>query len=175
MPVNYLGSAKRQFTMYKSLGEKAMAQMDDATLAWQANENSNSVTAIIKHLWGNMRSRWTDFLTTDGEKPWRERDTEFEQENMGREALLKKWEEGWQCLFDALNSITDNDLDKIIFIRNEPHTLLEAINRQIAHYAYHVGQVVYIAKLNIKADWKSLSIPPNKSAEYNAQKYMQGK
>ena len=161
--------------MYKQLAEKALAQIDDEQLNWQANEDSNSVATIIKHMWGNMLSRWTDFLTTDGEKPWRKRDAEFEQEGMDRATLMKKWEEGWQCLFNALNSITDSDLERIIYIRNDGHTILEAINRQIAHYSYHVGQIVYISKLRTKQEWQSLSIPRNKSAEYNAGKFSQEK
>ncbi len=161
--------------MYKQLGEKALAQIDDQQLNWQANEDSNSIAAIVKHMWGNMMSRWTNFLTTDGEKPWRQRDAEFENEVMNRDALLKKWEEGWQYLFNALNSITDDDLEKIIYIRNEGHSILEAINRQIAHYSYHVGQIVYISKLRSKAEWKSLSIPRNKSNEYNTGKFSQDK
>jgi hypothetical protein len=175
MSIQYLDSAKRQFLMYKQLGEKALAQIDDQDLSWQANDDSNSIVIIIKHMWGNMLSRWTDFLTTDGEKPWRQRDAEFENDGLDRATLLKKWEEGWQCLFDALNSISDNDLEKIIYIRNEGHTILEAINRQIAHYSYHVGQIVYISKLRSKAAWKSLSIPRNKSDEYNAGKFSQEK
>ncbi len=173
--MNYLQSANRQFKMYKQLGEKAMAQMSDEALNWQSNEDSNSASMVVKHLWGNMMSRWTDFLTTDGEKPWRQRDAEFDNDVKGREALMAKWEEGWQCLFNALDSITDNDLDKIIYIRNEGHTILEAINRQIAHYSYHVGQIVYIAKLCSNNDWSSLSIPRNQSASYNAGKFAQEK
>ncbi|GAA4465746.1 DUF1572 domain-containing protein [Nemorincola caseinilytica] len=173
--IKYLDSARRQFAMYKQLGEKAMAQMSDEQLLWQANEDSNSVAAIVKHMWGNMMSRWTDFLTTDGEKPWRQRDAEFDNDLAGREEIMKKWEEGWQCLFDALSIITDNDLDKIIYIRNEGHTILEAVNRQISHYCYHVGQIVYIAKLRSTDSWKSLSIPRNASAQYNAGKFAQDK
>ena len=173
--IQYLESAKRQFKMYKQLGEKAMAQMTDDALVWQANEDSNSVQSIVKHLWGNMMSRWTDFLTTDGEKPWRQRDAEFEPETLSREALLKQWEDGWQCLFNALDSITDNDLERIIYIRNDGHTILEAINRQISHYSYHVGQIVYIAKLCSKEGWNSLSIPRNQSNAYNAGKFAQEK
>lgn len=173
--MNYLQSANRQFKMYKQLGEKAMAQMSDEALNWQSNEDSNSTAMVVKHLWGNMMSRWTDFLTTDGEKPWRQRDAEFDNDVKGREAMMAKWEEGWQCLFNALDSITDNDLDKIIYIRNEGHTILEAINRQIAHYSYHVGQIVYIAKLCSNNDWNSLSIPRNQSASYNAGKFAQEK
>ena len=173
--ISYLDSAKRQFTMYKQLGEKAMAQMGEDDLNWHANDDSNSVITIVKHMWGNMMSRWTDFLTTDGEKPWRHRDAEFEQDVLDRQSMMKKWDEGWQCLFAALGSITDDDLEKIIYIRNEGHTILEAINRQIAHYSYHVGQIVYIAKLMSKQEWKSLSIPRNKSSEYNAAKFSQEK
>ncbi len=175
MSIQYLSSAKRQFTMYKQLAEKAIAQIDDAELHWQANEDSNSVVMIVKHMWGNMLSRWTDFLTTDGEKDWRNRDAEFENENISREAMMKLWEEGWQCLFNALESITDDDLERIIFIRNDGHTLLDAINRQISHYSYHVGQIVYISKLRIKTDWNSLSIPRNQSQQYNAKKFSQDK
>ena len=173
--MEYLNSAKRQFMMYKQLGEKAISQIDDKELSWLANEDSNSIVMIVKHLWGNMISRWTDFLTTDGEKPWRQRDAEFENDEWNRETLLKKWQDGWNCLFAALDSITDNDLEKIIYIRNEGHTILEAINRQIAHYSYHVGQIVYISKLRIKDEWHSLSIPRNKSVDYNSGKFSQEK
>jgi hypothetical protein len=173
--INYLDSAKRQFKLYQQLGEKAIAQLDDEQLNWHANEDSNSIAAIVKHLWGNMLSRWTDFLTTDGEKPTRQRDAEFDNEVTDRATLMKKWEEGWECLYHALNSITDADLDRIIYIRNEGHTVLEAINRQIAHYSSHVGQIIYIAKLRSKEEWKSLSIPRNKSNEYNSGKFAQEK
>ena len=172
--MQYLNSAKRQFMMYKHLGEKAIAQTEDKELYWQANEDSNSIVMIVKHMWGNMLSRWTDFMTTDGEKPWRQRDAEFENEEWNRENLMLKWQEGWDCLFKALDSITDDDLEKLIYIRNEGHTILEAINRQIAHYSYHVGQIVYISKLRGK-EWHSLSIPRNKSSEYNSGKFSQKK
>ncbi len=171
MNINYLESAKRQFKMYKQLGEKAIAQLDDQELNWQANEDSNSIATIVKHLSGNMLSRWTDFLTTDGEKPWRLRDAEFENGAVSREQLMATWEKGWQCLFDALNSITDDDLERIIYIRNEGDTILANINRQIAHYAYHVGQIVYASKLRVKTEWHSLSIPRNKSNDYNNAKF----
>ncbi len=173
--IKYLDSAKRQFRMYKQLGEKSMAQMSDEQLNWQANDNTNSVAMIVKHMWGNMMSRWTDFLTTDGEKPWRQRDAEFENDLTGREQIMAKWEEGWQCLFDALDIVTDNDLDKIIYIRNEGHTILEAVNRQISHYCYHVGQIVYVAKVVSNENWQSLSIPRNQSAAYNQEKFAQEK
>ncbi len=175
MSIQYLESAKRQFTMYKQLGEKAMAQIPDEALHWQANEDSNSIAAIVKHMWGNMMSRWTDFLTTDGEKPWRQRDAEFEGSEETRETLMQKWNEGWHCLFSALDSITDDDLGRIIYIRNDGLTVLDAINRQISHYCYHVGQIVYVSKLKIAGQWKSLSIPRNASASYNAGKFAQEK
>jgi hypothetical protein len=173
--IPYLKSADRQFRYYKKLGDDAIAQIDDKALLWQPNEESNSITIIVKHLWGNMLSRWTDFLTTDGEKEWRQRDAEFEGEELTREQLLQKWEEGWQCLFNALGSITDEELEQVVYIRNEGHTVLEAINRQIAHYSYHVGQIVYIAKLVKNEGWKSLSIPRNKSQDYNSDKFSQEK
>jgi len=167
----YLKSAQRQFEYYKGLGEKAIEQIEDEQLAWQPNEESNSIAIIVKHMWGNMLSRWTNFLTEDGEKPWRERDAEFENDVKTREDLLNKWNEGWLCLFAALNSINDEDLDRIVYIRNEGHTILEAINRQLAHYSYHVGQIVYIGKMQKNDSWKSLSIPRNRSAEFNAEKF----
>lgn len=173
--MSYLESAKRQFTLYKHLGDKAMAQISDEALSWQPDEESNSIAIIVKHMWGNMLSRWTDFLTTDGEKPWRDRDGEFVNDLKGREELLQKWEAGWECLFQALNSITDNDLERIIYIRNDGHTIMEAINRQIAHYSYHVGQIVYIARMTVREQWQTLSIARNKSADFNAGKFAQDK
>lgn len=173
--LQYLKSATRQFQYYKKLGDDAMAQLADENLFWQANEDSNSIATIVKHMWGNMLSRWTDFLTTDGEKPWRQRDAEFDNDLQNRQVIVSKWEEGWKCLFDALNSITDEDLGRIIYIRNEGHTVMEAINRQIAHYSYHVGQIVYVAKMLKSDGWKSLSIPRNRSAEYNAGKFAEEK
>ena len=175
MSLQYLDSARRQFAMYKQLGEKAMAQMTDEQLRWRANENGNSVANIVRHMWGNMLSRWTDFLTTDGEKPWRRRDEEFAPSDATRDTIMQWWEEGWKCLFDALNSITDDDLGHTIYIRNEGGSVLSAINRQIAHYSYHVGQIVYAAKICSGSAWQSLSIPHNQSASYNATKFNQEK
>jgi hypothetical protein len=172
---NYLSSSLRQFRYYKSLGDKAMAQTSDDGLFWQAGIDSNSIATIVKHLWGNMLSRWTNFLTEDGEKPWRERDGEFDQETADRNQVLERWEAGWNCLFNALEPLTAADLERIIYIRNEGHTVLEAINRQIAHYAYHVGQIVYIAKLLNNERWQSLSIPRNQSQAYNAGMFAQEK
>jgi Protein of unknown function (DUF1572) len=162
------------FKMYQALGEKAMAQLADEKLFWQANEESNSIATIVKHMWGNMQSRWTDFLTTDGEKPWRQRDAEFENDLDTRDAVLAKWHEGWQYVYDALESLTDDELERIVYIRNEGMPVIEAIDRQVAHYAYHVGQIVYIAKLHA-GDWQSLTIPRNKSKDYNANKFSQEK
>jgi len=158
----YLESVHKPFLYYKMLGERTITQLDDAALHWQYNEESNSIAIIIKHLWGNMLSRWTDFLTTDGEKTWRKRDNEFEDELPDRAALMARWEEGWACLFHALDSLTLEDMDKIVFIRNEAHTIMEAINRQLAHYSYHVGQIVYVGKMIKNDDWQTLSIARNR-------------
>jgi hypothetical protein len=166
-----LESARKLFLYYKTLGERTIAQLDDAALHWQYNEESNSIAVIIKHLWGNMLSRWTDFLTSDGEKSWRKRDEEFENEHLDHVELLARWEAGWACLFDALDSLAPEDLDQIVYIRNEGHTVMEAINRQIAHYAYHVGQIVFIGKMVKNQDWQTLSIARNRSDAFNAEKF----
>ena len=171
----YLTSIKKLFTYYKNLGDDAIAQVTDEKLFVQPNEDSNSIAIIIQHMAGNMLSRWTDFLTTDGEKEWRNRDAEFELYVTNKEDLLVFWNKGWQCLFDAIENLKDDDLDKIIYIRNEGHTVLEAINRQLAHYSYHVGQIVYLAKLLHNNEWKSLSIPKNKSQNYNQDKFSKEK
>lgn len=175
MKTDYLISVKKQFFYYQSLGEKAMAQLEESQLFWQSNEDSNSIAVIVQHLHGNMRSRWTDFLTTDGEKPWRNRDGEFENELQTREAVMQQWRAGWDCLLQALESLTEDDLEKIIYIRNEGHTVTEAINRQLAHYPYHVGQIVYIAKMVKTTPWNTLSIPKNESKAYNSEKFAQEK
>jgi ribosomal 50S subunit-associated protein YjgA (DUF615 family) len=157
------------------LGEKTFEQLSDEQLFYKVNEESNSIAIIVQHLWGNMMSRWTDFLTSDGEKEWRKRDDEFEEIVKKREELLKKWKEGWKCLFDTLNSLKEEDLDKIVYIRNEGHTAMEAISRQLAHYPYHIGQIVFIGKIMKNADWKSLSIPKDQSKNYNSDKFSQEK
>ena len=175
MTKDYIDSIKKQFEYYKLLGEKTIEQMSDEALFWQYNETSNSVATIVKHMAGNMLSRWTDFLTTDGEKEWRNRDSEFENDLNTREALMQKWNEGWKCFFDAVNSLTDEDLGKIIYIRNQGHTVCEAINRQLAHYPYHVGQIVFIGKMVCDENWKSLSIPKGTSKTYNTEKFAQPK
>lgn len=172
---DFLESARKQFEHYKTLGEKSFAQVSDEGLFWQYNGASNSIATIVKHLWGNMMSRWTDFLTTDGEKEWRNREAEFENDIASREEMMTRWNEGWKCLFDALDSITIADLDKMVFIRNMGQTVTEAINRQLAHYPYHIGQIVYIARMIQDDQWQSLSIPKGKSQEYNADKFAKPK
>ena len=169
---HFLASAIRQFGHYKLLGEKTFAQLPDEGLFWQPDEGSNSIGMIVQHLSGNMKSRWTNFLQEDGEKPWRNRDTEFEPQLASRESLLQAWEEGWACLFDALHSITGDDLARTIHIRKEPHLIMEAIHRQLAHYPYHVGQIVLIGKMLARENWTSLTIPRGGSDAFNAAKGM---
>ncbi|MFV5697987.1 DUF1572 family protein [Flavobacterium sp. ZT3R17] len=171
----YLESVKKQFLYYKTLGEKAMEQLEPEQLFVSVNEDTNSIATIVKHLSGNMLSRWTDFFTSDGEKEWRNRDEEFENDLESKEAVLNAWNKGWHCLFDALNGLQTEQLSQIIYIRNEGHTVVEAINRQLAHYPYHVGQIVFYAKQLKNSDWESLSIPKNKSDSYNATKFAQEK
>jgi len=168
---SFLTSVRKEFQYYKSLGEKTFAQVTDAELLWQANEQSNSIAIIVNHLNGNMLSRWTDFTTSDGEKEWRTRDAEFENIITNRAQLSAKWEEGWVCLFNALDDLKEEDLEKEIYIRNMGHTITEAIHRQLAHYSYHIGQIVFLGKLVKDAEWNSLSIPKNKSKEYNKEKF----
>ncbi|MGZ3930966.1 MAG: DUF1572 domain-containing protein [Bacteroidia bacterium] len=172
---NYLESIKKQFLYYKSLGQKAMDQVPDEKLFWQYNMESNSIAIIVKHLSGNMLSRWTDFLTSDGEKEWRQRDGEFENDIQTRDDLMKVWNKGWDCLEHTLNSLTADDLTKTVYIRNQGCTAADAINRQLAHYPYHIGQIVFIAKMIEDGKWKSLSIPKNQSAAYNSEKFSQPK
>lgn len=175
MSANYLDSIKRQFLYYKDLGEKAIEQTPEEKLVWQYNAESNSIATIVKHLNGNMISRWTDFLTSDGEKEWRNRDGEFENDIRTKAQVLEVWNKGWDCFFNTINSLSTDDLLKIIYIRNQGHTVMEAINRQLAHYPYHIGQIVFVAKMIANEKWESLSIPRNKSQDYNAEKFSQEK
>ncbi|PCJ82430.1 MAG: hypothetical protein COA57_13305 [Flavobacteriales bacterium] len=168
--LSHLENTKSLFRYYKSLGERAIAQLDDEQIKWHQNENSNSISIIVKHLSGNMLSRWTDFLTTDGEKSWRQRDDEFVNSIENKQELLLAWNKGWDCLFNAIDPLTENDLQKIVYIRDEGHTVMEAINRQLAHYAYHIGQIIFVAKILKGEEWQSLSIPKGKSSEYNKEK-----
>ena len=160
--MGYLESAKGVFLTYKKLGETSLNRISDADMIWSANEDCNSAAVIVKHMHGNMISRWTDFLTTDGEKPWRQRDGEFDNNQDSRVALMELWEVGWKRVFETLGELSEADLEKTVHIRGEAHTVTEAINRQIAHYSYHVGQLVYIAKLRSQTEWDSLTIPRKK-------------
>ncbi len=166
----YLTDIIRLFQRQKRLGEGAMAQLSEEEIFRPLDQESNSVAIIVKHLAGNMRSRWTDFLTSDGEKPDRNRDQEFLLEQGGsREQVMRWWEDGWRCAFQALESLRPEDLLRSVFIRGEEHSVLQAINRQLDHYAYHVGQIVFLAKHWKDREWKSLSIPRGKSAEFRAR------
>ena len=169
MKEDYLNTVRKQFLYYKSLGEKTFAQLTDEQFFYPPNAESNSIAIIIKHLHGNMMSRWTDFLTTDGEKKWRQRDDEFEIGLEKKEDLILKWEQGWLCFFAALDEMQKHELSTKIFIRKEQHTFIDAVNRQLAHYSYHVGQIVYLGKLIAGENWKSLSILKNQSAKFNKE------
>jgi hypothetical protein len=168
---SYVKDSIDLFRYYKKLAERAMAQCPDEGLFAMLDAESNSIAVIVKHMAGNMRSRWTDFLTTDGEKPDRNRDTEFEQPPQSRAELLELWERGWKYLFNALMPLTDADLTRTVMIRTEPHSVMQAINRQVAHYAHHIGQIVFLAKhVTAKATgkWESLSIPRGQSKQFAA-------
>jgi len=167
---SYVKDSTSLFVYYKKLAERAMDQVPDEALVTTLDDaESNSIAIIVKHLAGNMRSRWTDFLTSDGEKPDRNRDTEFETPPQSRAELLAMWERGWKHVFDALETVKDEDLGRTVTVRKEPHSVMQAINRQLAHYSYHVGQIVCIAKHFAGPDWNSLTIPRRKSAEFNAR------
>jgi len=171
----YIESAKKQMLYYKTIAEKAIDQLEDSQLFISVNDDTNSIAVIIKHMAGNMLSRWTDFLTTDGEKEWRNRDGEFENEFTTKQELLTFWNKGWDCFFTTINSLQPEDLSKIIYIRNQGQTVVDAINRQLCHYPYHIGQIVFYAKMLKKSSWESLSIPKNKSNDYNADKFSKEK
>ena len=166
MEETYLISCIKQLKYYKSLGEKAMLQIKDEHLFVCHNEECNSIATIVKHLYGNMLSRWTDFLTTDGEKEWRERDAEFTNDLHSREELMKFWDNGWGVVFAALNSLKSDDLMKIVYIRGEKHTVIDAINRQLAHYPYHIGQIIFISKM-FSPNWDTLTIKRGGSKQFN--------
>ena len=166
---SYLEDSLSLLRQYKSLAEGAMAQISDDQLTRRLDTESNSIAIVVKHMAGNMRSRWTNFLTTDGEKPDRNRDFEFEAPPTTRAELLQMWESGWRCVFAALEPLTEADLGRTVYIRTQPHSVMQAINRQLAHYAYHVGQIVFLAKHFRSAQWRSLSIPRGKSAEFSGK------
>jgi len=167
---HYLADALYTFSYYKKLAERAFAQISDEDLFKTLDQESNSIAINMKHMAGNMLSRWTDFLTTDGEKPERNRDMEFVMlPETTRDEMLAYWERGWKCVFGAVEPLKPEDLMRTVTIRGQDHTVIQAINRQLAHYAYHVGQIVYLAKHFKSSDWQSLSVPKNKSAEFNAR------
>jgi Protein of unknown function (DUF1572) len=167
---SYIASVRYQFTQYKTLAEKAIDQVPDDKIYWQYNPESNSIAMIVKHMSGNMLSRFTDFYSSDGEKKWRNRDAEFENEHLSREKLKSLWNDGWNCLFHVLENLKKEDLSKTILIRKEEHSVMEAINRQLTHYAYHVGQIIFISKMIADSDWKTLTIAKNASRAFNSQK-----
>lgn len=164
---SYLEDSLTLLRQYKRLGEGAMAQVTEEQLFAAPDAESNSIAIIVKHIAGNMRSRWTDFLATDGEKPNRNRDTEFENPPASRAELLSVWEEGWQRVFSALEPLTEADLSCTVTIRGEPHSVMQAISRQIAHYASHIGQIIFLAKHLQASNWHTLSVPRNRSADFN--------
>jgi uncharacterized damage-inducible protein DinB len=164
---NFKDDALSSFKNYKRLAERAIKQVDDEQFFQQIDPESNSIAVIVKHIAGNQHSRWRDFLTTDGEKASRDRDSEFEMIDDTRETLMEYWETGWQTLFDAIELLKAEDMEKTVTIRGEPHTVVEAINRQLTHYPYHIGQIVFLAKHFRSGEWKTLSVPRNRSAEFN--------
>ncbi|WP_417786465.1 DUF1572 family protein [Tenacibaculum sp.] len=175
MQNSYLESIKKQITYYKSLGDKTFNQLTQEELFYQYNQESNSIAVIAKHIAGNMLSRCTNFFTEDGEKSWRNRDDEFVNTFSTKEEMIAYWEKGWDCFLNTINSLKENDLEKIIYIRNQGHTVTEAINRQICHYPYHIGQIVFLGKMLQNEKWVSLSIPKNASKNFNQEKFSQEK
>jgi len=175
MESSFLSSSIKQFEYYKSLGDKTFEQLNFEDLQKEFVEDGNSISIIVKHLVGNMLSRWTNFLSEDGEKPWRNRDDEFEDTYNSKQDILMAWEMGWQCLFKALKSLTNDELEHIVYIRNQGHTVTEAINRQLSHYPFHIGQIVFLGKLIKGPQWKSLSIPKGQSNDFNVKKFGKAK
>ncbi len=165
----FLKSVIRRLKYYKELGDKTFDQLTNEDFHFQPNKENNSIAVNIQHMAGNMLSRWTDFLTSDGEKEWRNRDTEFEEQDMTKQQLLDFWEKGWTCCIGSLQSLTGDDLLKTIHIRDEGLLVVDAINRQLAHYPYHIGQIIYIARIIKNESWKSLSIPKGGSVQFNQQ------
>ena len=160
----------KRFQYYKELAEKTFDQVSEEQLFWKYNEESNSIATLVKHLSGNMQSRWTNYLTEDGEKSWRKRDSEFENDIQSKAEMMEIWNKGWQVLFEALNQIKEENWNDTIFIRGEKNTVLDAVLRQLAHYPYHVGQIIYIGKMVKDADWKTLSIAKNQSIPFTIEK-----
>lgn len=167
--MDFLKDAIKRFRYYKELADNSFEQLEDQDMFWQPDPESNSIAVIIQHMYGNMLSRWTNFLTEDGEKHWRKRDAEFEPMQCSRQDLMAFWNDGWKCLIDALESLQEEDLNKTVTIRTEPLKVYDAILRQLAHYPYHVGQIVYIGRMIRKEKWHSLSIPKGNSVAYLEQ------
>jgi hypothetical protein len=168
---NYISSVRFEFERYKTLGDKTFEQLSEKDIHWTLNAEDNSIALIVKHLTGNMLSRWTNFLTEDGEKVWRNRENEFSNPYVNKAEMLANWTLGWDCLFTALDQVNDSNFNTIIKIRNENHTIVEALNRQLAHYSGHVGQIVLLGKICKGVDWKSLSIPKGGSQAFNDKKF----
>jgi len=171
MKTEYIKNTQAIFLQYKKLGEKAISQVEEKRLFWEFNNNSNSIAIIVQHMSGNMMSRFTNFYEEDGEKPWRNRDKEFETAVTSRAEMMELWEKGWTVFLSVINNLRDLDLERTIYIRNEPHSVMEAINRQLAHYSYHIGQIVFLSKMVADESWESLSIPRNKSGEFNSKMF----
>ena len=172
-PAHYLESANKEFRRYKSLGDKTFDQLNDQDIHWVPNPDSNSIAIIVKHMVGNMLSRWTDFLQSDGEKAWRRRDTEFQDPYTSKQEMTEAWEKAWALVFDTLESIDEASFYTKVKIRKEDHSVIEAINRQLGHYAYHTGQIVFIAKSILGDRWASLSIPKGGSDDFNRRMFGQ--
>ncbi len=168
---NYLANVKFEFKRYKGYGDNTFLQLSEEELHWQSSENNNSIALIVKHMVGNMLSRWTNFLTEDGEKQWRNRDSEFLAPPQTKVEIVAYWEKGWSCLFEALDQLSQENFNSEINIRGQKHTAIEAINRQLAHYSSHVGQIVFLGKLQKGNQWKSLTIPKGKSKQFNSEMF----
>ncbi len=175
MHSNYILSVKKQFDYYKQLGDQTFAQLSEEQFFDHPKGVDNSIAITIHHIAGNMLSRWTNFYTEDGEKTWRNRDLEFTNVFANKEETLAYWEKGWNCLLHIINTLSEKDLERIIYIRNQGHTVVEAINRQLCHYSYHIGQLVFLGKMLLGDQWTSLSIPKNESAQYNQLKFSKDK
>ena len=175
MEAEYIKNIQKTFPTYKELAEKAMRQVEEKRLFWIFNNESNSIGMIVQHISGNMVSRFTNFYDEDGEKPWRDRDREFEVILSTREEVMEAWNSGWNVFLDVINNLQPEDLSRTVYIRGEAHSVFEAINRQLAHYSYHIGQIVYLSKMLNETGWQSLSIPKNKSGEFNREKFGEGR
>lgn len=175
MEAEYIKNIQKTFPTYKELAEKAMRQVEEKRLFWIFNNESNSIGMMVQHISGNMVSRFTNFYDEDGEKPWRDRDREFEVILSTREEVMEAWNSGWNVFLNVINNLQPEDLSRTVYIRGEAHSVFEAINRQLAHYSYHIGQIVYLSKMLNETGWQSLSIPKNKSGEFNREKFGEGR